>query len=101
MLNKNLESEIQNALDAAVLKRLLKHLDERKDVQNIELMNLAGFCRNCLSKWYVAEAKAKGVSLDYDQAREWVYGEPYDTWKAKYQQEATPEQLAAFKQSQS
>jgi len=83
-------------IEAAVFRRLLEHLDSRKDVQNIELMQLAGFCRNCLSKWYMAAADEAGVEVDYDQARERVYGMPYDQWKAKYQTEATPEQLAAF-----
>ena len=83
-------------IEAAVFRRLLEHLDSRKDVQNIELMNLAGFCRNCLSKWYMAAAEEAGASVDYDQARERVYGMPYGEWKAKYQAEATPEQLAAF-----
>lgn len=83
-------------IEAAVFRRLLAHLDERKDVQNIELMNLAGFCRNCLSKWYVAAAEEAGVSVDYDAARERVYGMPYDQWKDLYQKEATAEQLAAF-----
>ena len=84
------------AIEAAVLRRLLAHLDSRKDVQNIELMNLAGFCRNCLSKWYVAEAEARGEAIDLESARERVYGMPYGEWKAQYQTEATPEQLAAF-----
>jgi hypothetical protein len=83
-------------LEAAVFRRLLEHLDERKDVQNIELMQLAGFCRNCLSKWYVAAAEEAGESVDMEQAREMVYGMPYGQWKEKYQTEATPEQLAAF-----
>ena len=83
-------------IEAAVFRRLLAHLDERKDVQNIELMNLAGFCRNCLSKWYVTAAEDAGVSVDYDAARERVYGMPYGEWKDLYQKEATPEQLAAF-----
>ena len=83
-------------IEAAVFRRLLEHLDSRKDVQNIDLMNLAGFCRNCLSKWYMAAAEAEGVEVDYDQARERVYGMPYAQWKANYQIEATPEQLAAF-----
>ena len=83
-------------IEAAVFRRLVEHLDSRKDVQNIELMNLAGFCRNCLSKWYMAAAEAEGVEVDYDQARERVYGMPYAQWKANYQIEATPEQLAAF-----
>lgn len=83
-------------IEAAVFRRLVAHLDSRKDVQNIDLMNLAGFCRNCLSKWYVAAADELGDSIDYDDAREIVYGMPYDQWKTKYQQDATPEQLAAF-----
>lgn len=83
-------------IEAAVFRRLLEHLDSRKDVQNIELMNLAGFCRNCLSKWYAAAAAKHGIPVDYEQARERVYGEPYDQWKAKYQRKATPEQLAQF-----
>lgn len=86
----------QTEIEAAVLRRLLKHLDDNKSVQNIDLMNLAGFCRNCLSKWYMAEAEERDVKMDYDQAREFVYGEPYDSWKAKHQPEATAEQLAAF-----
>jgi uncharacterized protein len=84
------------AIEAAVFRRLLEHLDSRKDVQNIELMNLAGFCRNCLAKWYVAAADQQGVKMDQAEAREIVYGMPYDEWKAKYQTEATPEQLARF-----
>jgi hypothetical protein len=91
-MDKNIE------IQAAVFRRLLKHLDERKDVQNIELMNLAGFCRNCFSKWTVAEAKALGVDIDLDSAREQIYGMPYNEWKAKYQKEATAEQLAKFKE---
>nr|WP_207951827.1 DUF1244 domain-containing protein [Pseudomaricurvus alcaniphilus] len=83
-------------MEAAAFRRLLQHLDQRKDVQNIDLMNLAGFCRNCLSKWYAAAAEEKGLALDYEQAREIVYGMPYSEWKDKYQQPATPEQLAAF-----
>ncbi len=84
------------AIEAAVFRRLLAHLDSRKDVQNIELMNLAGFCRNCLAKWYVAAADEQGIKMDQAEAREIVYGMPYDEWKAKYQSEATPEQLARF-----
>lgn len=83
-------------IEAAVFRRLLEHLDSRKDVQNIDLMNLAGFCRNCLSKWYVAAAEEHGEALDYEAAREIVYGMPYSEWKARYQAEATPEQLAKF-----
>lgn len=83
-------------IEAAVFRRLLEHLDSRKDAQNIDLMNLAGFCRNCLSKWYVAAAEERGVEIDLGEARELVYGMPYSKWKDKYQAEATPEQLAAF-----
>lgn len=86
-------------IEAAVFRRLLEHLDSRKDAQNIDLMNLAGFCRNCLSKWYMAAAEEEGVSVDYDQARERVYGMPYGEWKQRHQQEATPEQLAAFEKN--
>ena len=84
------------AIEAAVFRRLIAHLDNRKDVQNIELMNLASFCRNCLAKWYSAAASDVGESVDYESAREMIYGMPYSEWKEKYQQEATPEQLAVF-----
>ena len=90
----------QTEIEAAVFRRLLQHLDERKDVQNIDLMNLAGFCRNCLSKWYVAAAEERGESVDYEGAREIVYGMPYGEWKERYQKEATAEQKAAFEASQ-
>ncbi|MEZ5557247.1 MAG: DUF1244 domain-containing protein [Pseudomonadales bacterium] len=86
----------QNQIEAAVFRRLLAHLDERKDVQNIDLMNLAGFCRNCLSKWYRAACEEAGVDVDYEQARERIYGMPYAEWKDRYQSEASPEQLARF-----
>ncbi|WP_019612923.1 DUF1244 domain-containing protein [Psychromonas ossibalaenae] len=88
------EQKIQ--LEAAAFRHLLKHLDSRKDVQNIELMNLAGFCRNCLSKWMMAEADKLDVELDYDQAREHVYGMPYSQWKDNHQLPATAEQTAVF-----
>lgn len=91
-----LDSATQTSLEAAVLQRLLAHLDARTDVQNIELMNLAGFCRNCLSKWYVAAANEQGLALDYEDARERIYGMPYETWKQQHQIEASPEQLANF-----
>ena len=87
-------------IEAAAFRRLVQHLDERKDVQNIDLMNLAGFCRNCLSKWYKAAADDLGVEVSNDQAREEIYGMPYAEWKAKYQKEAGPEQQAAFAKSQ-
>ena len=84
------------ALEAAAFRRLLAHLRERSDVQNIDLMNLAGFCRNCLSKWYKAAADDLGLPLSPDQAREEIYGMPYAEWKAKHQKEASAEQQAAF-----
>lgn len=80
-----MEASTQDRLDAAAFRRLLEHLDTHKDVQNIQLMELAGFCRNCLSKWYLAAAEAEGEDLDYDQARERVYGMPYSDWKRRYQ----------------
>lgn len=82
---KNKDPLRDEALEAAVFRRLLAHLDARKDVQNIDLMNLAGFCRNCLSKWYVEAAKERGINLDYDQVRERVYGMPYPEWKRRFQ----------------
>jgi len=91
-----MDKDVQTAVEAAVFRRLLKHLDDNKQVQNIELMNLAGFCRNCLSKWYVAAAQEMGEALDYDAAREIVYGMPYAEWKSRYQVEATDQQKAAF-----
>ena len=83
-------------LEAATFRALVAHLRERTDVQNIDLMNLAGFCRNCLSKWYRAAADESGVELSDPQAREIVYGMPYDEWRKKHQNEASPEQKAAF-----
>ncbi len=87
-MDKHTETEIE----AAVFRRLLEHLDFRKDAQNIDLMNLVGFCRNCLSKWYVKAASERGFEVGYESARERVYGMPYSEWKAKYQLEATEEQ---------
>lgn len=91
-----LKQETQTQLEAAVLRRLLAHLDSNKNVQNIDLMNLAGFCRNCLSKWYVAAAEEQGIAVDYEDARERVYGMPYNDWKEQYQKPASAEQLANF-----
>lgn len=85
-------------LEAAAFRTLVGHLRERTDVQNIDLMNLASFCRNCLSKWYRAAAEEKGLEMSYDEARELVYGMPYDEWKAKYQTEATADQKARYKE---
>jgi len=87
--------------EAAAFRRLLAHLNEKRtDVQNIDLMTLAGFCRNCLADWYREAAAERGVPLSKDQARERVYGEPFAQWKAKHQKEATPEKLAAFDAAQ-
>ncbi len=83
-------------LEAAAFRRLTEHLRRRTDVQNIDLMNLAGFCRNCLSKWYRAAAEERGLELTEERAREIVYGMPYGEWKATYQREATPDQQKAF-----
>ncbi len=91
-----MDDQTRTELEAAAFRRLVSHLRERTDVQNIDLMNLSGFCRNCLSKWYAAAAEEKGLEIGYDQAREIVYGMPYADWKAKYQTEATVEQKAAF-----
>ena len=82
---KTMDKQTQLELEAAAFRRLTSHLQERTDVQNIDLMDLAGFCRNCLAKWYLAAAEDKGLEIDYDQAREHVYGIPYDEWKDKYQ----------------
>ena len=87
------------ALEAAAFRRLLAHLRERSDVQNIDLMILAGFCRNCLADWLRDAALEAGIEMDRDQAREQVYGMPFAEWKAKHQRDATPEQLAAFEAS--
>ncbi|HVV98112.1 MAG TPA: DUF1244 domain-containing protein [Rhodanobacteraceae bacterium] len=83
-------------LEAAVFRRLLDHLDARRDVQNIDLMIVAGFCRNCLADWYREAAAERGIDIGKDAARERIYGEPFEAWKAKHQKAATPEQLAAF-----
>ncbi|MEX0942373.1 MAG: DUF1244 domain-containing protein [Pseudomonadales bacterium] len=80
-----MDDQTRIELEAAAFRRLVQHLDENKEVQNIDLMNLAGFCRNCLSKWYKAAAEDKGIELDYEEAREIIYGMPYTEWKAKYQ----------------
>lgn len=86
----------QTAFEAAAFRRLVEHLRERSDVQNIDLMNLAGFCRNCLSNWYLEAANEAGVALDKEQSREIVYGMPYEEWRALHQREASSEQKAAF-----
>jgi len=94
-----MDKQTQIELEAAAFRRLVQHLDERKDVQNIDLMNLSGFCRNCLSKWYLAAAQEKGLTMDYDQAREVIYGMPYEQWKEKYQTPASADQLEQLQHS--
>lgn len=92
-----MDSTTRTELEAAAFRRLVEHLRTRTDVQNIDLMNLAGFCRNCLSNWLKDAADAKGAAMTRDESREAVYGMPYDEWKAKYQREASAEQLDAMK----
>ena len=99
-MDQKLDDKTRTELEAATFRALVEHLRERTDVQNIDLMNLAGFCRNCLSKWYRAAAEEKGVGLSDPEAREIVYGMPYDEWRKKYQKEASPEQKAAFSTQQ-
>ena len=94
-----MDDKTRTELEAATLRRLLDHLRERTDVQNIDLMNLAGFCRNCLSNWMKEAADQKGIPLSKDQSREAVYGMPYDEWRQKYQKEASAEQKAGFEKS--
>ncbi|MBD9373487.1 DUF1244 domain-containing protein [Rhizobium sp. ARZ01] len=91
-----LSDEQRTAFEAAAFRRLVAHLRERSDVQNIDLMNLAGFCRNCLSNWYRDAANEAGVAMDKEQSREIVYGMPYDTWRTLHQKEASADQMAAF-----
>ena len=95
-----MDEKTQTELEAAAFRSLVAHLKERTDVQNIDLMNLSGFCRNCLSRWYNEAAEERGIELGYENAREIVYGMPYSEWKDKFQKEATPEQLAAMKAAQ-
>jgi len=95
----DIDAKTQIELEAAAFRTLVDHLRERTDVQNIDLMNLAGFCRNCLSKWYTAAAKQKDLDLEYESAREIIYGMPYSDWKIKFQAETTPEQQVAFAKS--
>jgi hypothetical protein len=94
-----MDEKTRTELEAAVYRRLVEHLRSRTDVQNIDLMNLAGFCRNCLSNWMKDAADAKGLPMSKDQSREIVYGMPYDEWRAKYQKEASAGQKAAFQKA--
>jgi len=93
-----MQDQTRIELEAAAFRTLVAHFRKRTDVQNIDLMNLSGFCRNCLSKWYRTAAEERGIELSYDDARELVYGEPYAEWKEKHHRKATPEQIAAFKE---
>ncbi|NNE21545.1 MAG: DUF1244 domain-containing protein [Rhizobiales bacterium] len=94
-----MDDKTRTELEAAAFRRLVSHLRERKDVQNIDMMNLAGFCRNCLSNWYADAAQGQGIEMTKDEAREIVYGMPYSEWKAKHQSDATPDQQAAYEQN--
>lgn len=96
----DIDPALRTELEAAAFRRLASHFRRRTDVQNIDLMTLAGFCRNCLSDWYREAAAERGLDLSKEEAREIVYGMPYGEWKAKYQKEATPEQVAAFEATQ-
>lgn len=98
-MSDTMDDKTRTELEAAVFRRLVAHLQSRTDVQNIDLMNLAGFCRNCLSNWMKEAADEKGEALSKDESRQIVYGMPYDEWRAKYQKEATAEQKAAFEKS--
>jgi hypothetical protein len=95
-----MDKNTQTELEAGAFRRLVSHLQKKTDVQNIELMILADFCRNCLAKWYMAEAVEQGIEMNYEQARGIVYGMPYSEWKDKFQTEATAEQLAIYDQKQ-
>ena len=97
---ESMTEQQRTEIEAAAFRRLLKHFDDHKEVQNIDLMILADFCRNCLAKWYMAAGEEQNVEIDYDQAREAIYGMPYSDWKEKHQLKATPEQLAAFEAKQ-
>lgn len=94
-----MDEKTQTELEAAAFRRLVEHLRKREDVQNIDLMNLAGFCRNCLSNWFEDAAKAQGVAVSRDEARQHIYGMPYETWKAKHQAPADQAQQAAFEKN--
>ena len=94
-----MDDKTRTEVEAAAFRGLVKHLQERKDVQNIDLMNLAGFCRNCLSKWYGAAAKERGHEVSYDEAREIVYGMTYDEWKTNHQVKASDEQMKVFEET--
>jgi hypothetical protein len=97
--NLPMDDKTKTEVEAAAFRGLIEHLRRRTDVQNIDLMNLAGFCRNCLAKWVMAAAEERGQGMTYDEARGFVYGMPFDEWKAKYETEATPEQQRLFEET--
>ena len=99
-MTDDIDDKTRIEIEAAVYRKLIEHLRRYPEVQNIDLMNLAYFCRNCLSKWYRSAAGERGIDIDYDTAREIVYGMPYGEYKSRYAEEATPEQLAAYKESE-
>lgn len=99
MSDEKMDNATKTELEAAAFRRLVEHLRERVDVQNIDMMNLAGFCRNCLANWYMDAAQDKGLDLDKGQAREIIYGMPYEDWRTKHQKEASAEQQAAFERN--
>ena len=92
----DIDDQTRIELEAAAFRGLVKHLQKRTDAQNIDIMNLAGFCRNCLSKWYMAEAEVRGIDMSYDEARETIYGMPYGEWKDKHQEKASDQQMQTF-----
>lgn len=94
-----MDQQAKTEIEAAAFRGLVEHLKQRTDVQNIDLMNLAGFCRNCLAKWYMAAAESKDIKLDYEKAREIIYGMPFDEWKKNFQDKASPEQLKTFEET--
>ena len=98
-MTREIDTATQTELEAAAFRRLRAHLAERPDVQNIDLMNMAGFCRNCLSRWYQEAANERGIDMGKEEAREVFYGMPYEDWRDRHQREATPQQLVDFGQS--
>ena len=96
---EQIDNQTRTELEAAAFRGLIKHLQKRTDAQNIDIMNLAGFCRNCLSKWYMAEAEVRGVQISYDEAREVIYGMPYSDWKDLYQENASEDQMRSFEET--
>ena len=100
-MTNHIDDQTRIELEAAAFRGLIAHLRKRTDVQNIDLMNLAGFCRNCFSKWYMAEAEVRGVKMSYDEAREIIYGIPFEDWKNKYQKKASQDQMETYEATKS